>query len=68
DKKNETLASMLVSMDSNPEMPKLYGILYEVQDVIYNDQVTTQVAEVKAKKGEGDFHKLLHSGDTWEIK
>ena len=62
------LASLLVSMDADPEMPKLFGVLYEVKDVIYNDQVTEQIAHVKAKKGEGDFNKLLYSGDTWEIK
>ena len=68
DNTNEMLASLLVAMDMNPQMPKLYGVIYEVQDVIYNEQVTTQITEVKAKKGNGDFNKLLHSGDTWEIK
>ena len=68
DKTNEMLASLLVAMDVNPHMPKLYGVIYEVKDVIYNDQVTAQITEVKAKKGEGDFNKLLYSGDTWEIK
>ena len=67
DKTNEMLASLLVSMDLNPQMPKLYGVIYAVKDVIYNEQVAAQITEVKAKKGGGDFHKLLHSGDTWEI-
>lgn len=67
DKRNEVLASLLVTMDSNPQMPKLYGVIYEVHDVIYNEQVAAQIAEVESKKGEGDFSKLLHSGDTWEI-
>jgi len=68
DKTNEMLAPLLVSMDANPAMPKLYGVIYAVEDVTYNDQVTDQLAEVKAKKGDGDFHKLLNSGETWEIK
>jgi len=68
DKTNEMLASLLVAMDANASMPKLYGVIFAVDDVIYNDQVTAQIAEVKAKKGDGDFNKLLHSGDTWEIK
>jgi 2-oxoglutarate ferredoxin oxidoreductase subunit beta len=68
DKHNPMLASLLVAMDEHPEMPKLYGILFETSDVIYNEQVTAQVAEVKAKKGTADFHRLLESGDTWEIK
>ena len=68
DKTNEMLASLLVAMDANASMPKLYGVIFAVEDVIYNDQVTAQITEVKAEKGEGDFHKLLNSGDTWEIK
>jgi len=68
DKTNEVLASLLVAMDTNPHMPKLYGVIYVVKDVIYNEQVTAQITEVEAKKGKGDFHKLLHSGDTWEVK
>jgi len=68
DKTNEMLASLLVAMDANPSMPKLYGVIYAVKDVTYNDQVATQIAEIKAIKGEGDFNKLLNSGETWEIK
>jgi len=68
DKTNETLASLLVAMDANASMPKLYGVIFAVQDVIYNDQVATQISEVKAQKGEGDFNKLLYSGETWEVK
>ena len=68
DKTNEMLASLLVAMDANRSMPKLYGVIYAVKDVTYNDQVATQIAEIKAIKGEGDFNKLLNSGDTWEIK
>ena len=68
DKTNEMLASLLVAMDANPGMPKLYGVIYAVKDVTYNDQVATQIAEIKAIKGEGDFNKLLNSGETWEIK
>lgn len=68
DKTNEVLASLLVAMDANQTMPKLYGVIFAVQDVIYNAQVSAQLAEVKAKKGNGDFNKLLYSGDTWEIK
>jgi 2-oxoglutarate ferredoxin oxidoreductase subunit beta len=68
DKTNEVLASLLVAMDANANMPKLYGVIYAVKDVVYNEQVAEQLAEVKAKKGEGDFNKLLHSGETWEIK
>lgn len=68
DKTNEVLASLLVAMDANQTMPKLYGVIFAVKDVIYNDQVTAQLAYVKAEKGDGDFNKLLYSGETWEVK
>jgi 2-oxoglutarate ferredoxin oxidoreductase subunit beta len=67
DKTNEMLASLLVSMDTNSAMPKLFGVIYAVEDVTYDKQVADQVAQVKAKKGDGDFHDLLYSGDTWTI-
>ncbi len=67
DKSNEMLASLLVAMDTNPAMPKLYGVIYEVTDVVYNDQVTEQVDKVIKEQGKGDFKKLLHSGETWHI-
>ncbi|MDF1882050.1 2-oxoacid:ferredoxin oxidoreductase subunit beta [Sulfurimonas sp. MAG313] len=68
DKTNEVLASLLVAMDANLSMPKLYGVIYAVKDVTYNDQVADQIAEIKKVKGEGDFNKLLNSGETWEVE
>jgi len=68
DKTNELLASLLVAMDTDPNMPKLYGVLYAVEDVIYNEQVSAQVADVISKQGKGDFYKLLNSGETWQVK
>ncbi len=67
DKHDPMLASLLVTMDEHEELPKLYGVLYAVEDVTYNEQVTAQVEQVKAKKGDGDFNALLFSGDTWKI-
>lgn len=67
DKSNEHLASLLVNMDADPSMPKLYGVLYAVADVIYNEQVSSQIEAVKKSKGKGSFHTLLHAGETWEI-
>ena len=68
DKTNDVLASLLVAMDANADMPKLYGVIYAVNDVRYDEQVSDQVAELISQKGNGDFNKLLHSGETWEVK
>jgi len=68
DKTNDVLASLLVAMDANADMPKLYGVIYAVNDVTYDEQVSDQVTELIAQKGNGDFNKLLHSGETWEVQ
>jgi len=67
DRYNPMLASLLVTMDEHPEMPKLYGVLYSIEDITYNEQVCQQIAAVKAKKGAGDLNKLLFGGDTWQV-
>ena len=67
DKNNTTLASLLVNLDNDESMPKLYGIIYIKDDVIYDEQITKQIQKVKEKKGNGSFYNLLHSGDTWEV-
>ena len=34
----------------------------------YEDIMNSQIAEVIAKRGQGDLAKLLRAGDTWEVK
>lgn len=68
DKYNELLASLLVGLDTDETMPKLYGIIYVKESDTYDALVSAQIEEVKAKKGDGDFHALLASGDTWEVE
>lgn len=67
DKYNPILASLLVNLDTNLNMPKLYGVIYNHVDPTYEDQVSDQINEVTTKKGNGKFYDLLHSGDTWEV-
>lgn len=68
DKHDITLASLLVNLDTNPSMPKLYGVIYANKDLTYEDQLDEQISQVTTKKGSGRFYDLLNSGDTWEVK
>ena len=34
----------------------------------YEDLINDQIRQVQAKRGKGDLDKLLHAGDTWELK
>ena len=60
------LAFMLSQLNL-PHAPVPLGIIRQISAPTYEDSVCEQIARVKASKGVGDFDKLLHSGDTWEV-
>ncbi len=60
------LAFMLSKLQS-PEFPMPIGVLRSVQRPSYETQVTDQLAQVAARKGEGSIKELLTSGDTWTV-
>jgi 2-oxoglutarate/2-oxoacid ferredoxin oxidoreductase subunit beta len=43
------------------------GVFRSVERPVYDTLMGEQIAEAKAKKGEGDLAALLHAGDTWTI-
>ena len=43
------------------------GVFRKVDRPVYDSLMSEQLAEAKAKKGEGDLAALLHAGDTWTI-
>ena len=49
-------------------VPAPLGIIRQVEAPVYDAQVEAQINEVSEKKGSGDMTKLLHAGDTWEVK
>jgi len=62
-------AFLLAHMEQRPGFPTPIGVLRDWNDVPrYEDVVTAQISDVIAKKGAGDLGKLLHAGDTWEVK
>ncbi len=66
-KHDYNLAQMLSNL-SYPEFPMPIGVIYENEDVVYEDAVISQIEDQKAKKGAGDMNKLLNSGETWNVE
>jgi 2-oxoglutarate ferredoxin oxidoreductase subunit beta len=52
----------LATVDATP-----LGVFRAVERPVYDDQLTGQLDEAVAAKGEGDLAKLVASGDTWQI-
>ncbi len=60
-------ATLLSHLNDNPEFPTPIGVFRQIKKPTYDEGVENQIAEVKKKKGEGDFEKLLFSSNTWEV-
>jgi 2-oxoglutarate ferredoxin oxidoreductase subunit beta len=58
---------MLVGMKA-PEMPVAVGVIRNVKDQTYDDNVRDQLADVKAKAKIHNVDDLLRSGATWEVE
>ena len=59
--------SMLIDMKW-PEFPVALGVIRDVPDKTYDDNVRDQLEDVKAKSTIHNMDELLHSGSTWEVK
>lgn len=60
--------AMLLAEFEAPQLPVPMGVIRNVPRPVYEEEVQNQLNEITAKKGKGDLSKLIHSGDTWEIK
>jgi 2-oxoglutarate ferredoxin oxidoreductase subunit beta len=61
------LAAHLLAQLVHPLFPVPMGILHREDKPTYNDLTLQQVADAKAKLGEGDLNKLMYSGMVWEV-
>jgi 2-oxoglutarate/2-oxoacid ferredoxin oxidoreductase subunit beta len=67
--RNPGYAFLLSRMDEMPDFPTPIGVFRSWGDVpTYEDNVSNQIKDVIAKRGAGDISKLLHAGDTWEVR
>ena len=51
-----------------PEFPVALGVIRDVEDKTYNNEVARQVAEVQASSTINCMDDLLNSGETWEVE
>jgi 2-oxoglutarate/2-oxoacid ferredoxin oxidoreductase subunit beta len=64
---NLGLQTMLADM-KYPEFPVALGVIRDIDDMTYDNEVAKQVASVTEKSKIHCVDDLLHSGSTWEIK
>jgi 2-oxoglutarate ferredoxin oxidoreductase subunit beta len=60
-------AFMLAHMEP-PAFPAPIGVIRAVADPTLETAIHAQLADVTAKKGEGDLRKLVYSGEIWQVK
>ncbi|MDE6542597.1 MAG: 2-oxoacid:ferredoxin oxidoreductase subunit beta [Muribaculaceae bacterium] len=61
------LHQQLAMMDGH-SLPLAIGVIRDYAAPTYNDSVSEQVAEVRAKKGFDTMRDMILSGETWEVK
>jgi 2-oxoglutarate ferredoxin oxidoreductase subunit beta len=66
--KDTMLSFILARMSNLPDLPRPVGILYAVERLTYEQEVTKQIESSINKQGIGDLEKLLEHGETWVIK
>ncbi|MCM1312772.1 MAG: 2-oxoacid:ferredoxin oxidoreductase subunit beta [Bacteroides sp.] len=64
---DNTLQLKLAMMEG-PDFPVALGVIRDVEAPTYDDAVTAQIEEVKAKKPYHSFAELLETNDIWEVK
>jgi 2-oxoglutarate/2-oxoacid ferredoxin oxidoreductase subunit beta len=50
-----------------PDFPVPMGVFRQVLRPTYEEMLAEQINTAVANKGQGNLHKLLHSGETWVI-
>ena len=60
------LHQQLAMMDGHT-LPLAVGVIRDVDAPVYDEEVTRQVEEVRARKGFTSLRELLLAGDTWTV-
>ncbi len=61
------LHQQLAMMDGET-LPVALGVIRDVDSLTYDEGVTKQVEEVRAKKGFDSLRSMILAGETWEVK
>lgn len=67
-KGNPGLAFQLSRLSRGPYEPTPIGVFRDVERADYGQQMTDQIAEATARRGQGDLSALLRSGSSWTVE
>ncbi|MFM2134611.1 MAG: hypothetical protein RL021_11 [Bacteroidota bacterium] len=73
DERDRVKAGILARFFDNPRvagehhLPRPFGVFYTEDRPCYEDKLTEQINNMKAKRGEGDLDALLRGRETWTI-
>jgi len=67
DEADEKIAFLLSRMRFDAGYPEPMGVFYRIADECYEDMLERQTRDAIQQRGDGNLHKLFHSGDTWEV-
>jgi 2-oxoglutarate ferredoxin oxidoreductase subunit beta len=62
------IASMLSSFTYNEEFPTPIGVIYSVDEPIYEELLNDQIKLAIDKQGKGDIDSVLAGPNIWEVK
>jgi 2-oxoglutarate ferredoxin oxidoreductase subunit beta len=72
DETDRVKAGILSRFFDNPakegHFPRPFGVFYKEERNCYEDDLNQQLADVLAKRGEGNLDALLRGKEVWEIK
>ncbi|MEW6074522.1 MAG: 2-oxoacid:ferredoxin oxidoreductase subunit beta [Planctomycetota bacterium] len=60
-------ALLLAEIGRDGDLPVPIGIFRRVAAPVYEEALHAQIAAVKAKRGPGSLHDLIHAGETWTV-
>jgi 2-oxoglutarate ferredoxin oxidoreductase subunit beta len=68
DETNESFILEFIKNDYNAYLPIPFGVLYKTNRPVFEEEYQKLITSNKEMKGEPDLHKILYSGEIWEIK
>jgi 2-oxoglutarate ferredoxin oxidoreductase subunit beta len=68
EKSPDSVLAHILSQMSQPDLPEPVGVLRDIDEPCYEQQVVSQVKDAVAKFGAGNLNKLYASSDTWVVK
>lgn len=68
DETSKELAMIVAQFSETPDYPVPFGVLYQIDRPVYDEQMEKQLEDAVEKLGKGSLEKLLFEGNTWEIK